>query len=290
MLPIHVARLACVFVALISMIAACEREALVGGFLPSMGGSNSEAGAAGEATTRCEVRACQNHIYACGDCVDNDGDNLVDAEDPDCFGPCHNLEDGFFGGIPGQTGGGCRQDCYFDQDSGSGNDQCEWDHTCDPLAVSPNFGPSGESCEYDAGTTIGAPPRSCDDARSEQSVECRASCGPLTPNGCDCFGCCNIPGAPTAVWLGSELDGAPSCNRDSLADPSRCRPCTQVGGCLNPCEECELCIGKRSLPDSCGDGGTQVCPAGAPPCSLGGQSPCPGGMYCVTGCCIELIK
>jgi hypothetical protein len=160
---------------------------------------------------------------------------------------------------------------------------------CDPLSVEPSFPPSGEACPYDPTAGIGSPPASCAELAGEQEAECSGVCGPLTPNGCDCFGCCEAPGAPTPIWLGSELDGLPSCTRDTLDDPDRCRPCTQVPGCLNPCEDCELCIGKPNLPDAC-DGGQQRCPAGAPPCSLEGQSPCPQGKYCVTGCCVELLK
>ena len=34
------------------------------------------------------VRTCQGKIFQCGDTLDNDGDGLVDAADPDCVSPC----------------------------------------------------------------------------------------------------------------------------------------------------------------------------------------------------------
>src|SRR5690242_6920212 len=58
----------------------------------------------GDGGTRvCFQATCQGKLYACGDCMDNDGDGKVDADDPDCLGPCQNSETGFFGNIPGQN-------------------------------------------------------------------------------------------------------------------------------------------------------------------------------------------
>ena len=88
----------------------------------SFAGAN--AGGAGGSTHTCQRSACQGKIYLCGDCDDNDGDGLVDSDDPECTGPCDNTEDSYSGGIPGQNNAPCRQDCYFDQDTGSGDDQC----------------------------------------------------------------------------------------------------------------------------------------------------------------------
>src|SRR5258706_312705 len=79
----------------------------------------------------CFQATCQGKLYECGDCQDNDGDNLIDAEDPNCLGACQNNEAGFSGNIPGQNNAPCKMDCYFDQDTGSGNDDCQWDHHCD---------------------------------------------------------------------------------------------------------------------------------------------------------------
>ncbi len=236
----------------------------------------------------CQQSTCQGKLYDCGDCLDNDSDGLIDSQDPDCLGPCHNAEDTFFGSIPGQNAAPCSQDCYFDNDTGGGNDGCSWDHRCDPLSVEPDFPPEGERCAYNPefGDTA-----SCSELSSSQSNDCLNSCLPLVPNGCDCFGCCSVPGENRAVWLGSIVDGTPSCSRATLDDPTQCRPCTQVKSCLNPCEHCELCLGKPSLPDDCqADGGTAQCAGDQRPCGLPDQDPCGPGTYCITGCCVKVIQ
>ncbi len=46
------------------------------------------------------ISPCQGHIYQCGDLLDNDGDGLVDSEDPDCLGPCDNTEGDSTAGSP----------------------------------------------------------------------------------------------------------------------------------------------------------------------------------------------
>jgi len=237
--------------------------------------------------SQCNVATCQGKVYHCGDCLDNDGDCAVDSFDTLCLGPCDNTEDSFFGGIPGQNNSPCKADCYFDQDTGSGNDGCYWSHKCDPLEVPPAYSPEGAMCAYDPNATIPGFGGSCQAAFTAQSAQCLSYCGPLTPNGCDCFGCCAIPGAPTPVWLGSENpQGTPSCTTATLADPSMCKPCTQVLACLNGCDACEVCIGKPDVAPECG--GFQICPPGSPPCGLAGQAPCAIGYTCVTGCCVPV--
>ncbi len=231
----------------------------------------------------CTVATCQGKVYACGNCLDDDGDCRVDSDDPDCLGPCDNTEDSYYGGIPGQNNSPCKSDCYFDQDTGAGNDDCYWSHKCDPLEVPPNYPPEGDKCAYDPNANIAGYSGTCATAETTQSAQCLSYCGPLTPNGCDCFGCCAIPGAPTTVWLGSENPpGTGSCNVNTVADPTMCKPCTQVPACLNPCGHCEICVGKPTLPSDCL---TQICPTGAEPCGLPGQAPCAAGKSCITGCC-----
>jgi len=233
----------------------------------------------------CTVSKCQGKVYACGDCLDNDGDCMIDSADTQCLGPCDNTEDSFYGGIPGQNNSPCKSDCYFDQDTGSGNDDCFWSHKCDPLEIPPAYPPEGSKCAYDPGANIPGYSGTCDSAWASQSSVCLSYCGPLTPNGCDCFGCCEIPGAPTTVWLGSENPpGTGSCNINTVNDPARCKPCTQVPSCLNTCEHCEICIGKPDLPPDCV---SQICPPGLQACGLPGQAPCPVGKTCITGCCYD---
>ena len=138
------------------------------------------------------------------------------------------------------------------------------------------------------------PPQSCDDLYMTQSQQCYDYCGPLTPNGCDCFGCCELPsGGGKYVWLGSVgVNGDTVCTDDQLDNPDVCHPCLPVAACLNECDPCELCVGKTTLPPECdpgegGGGGTSSgqCDEGIQPCGLPNQPPCPSGQYCITGCC-----
>lgn len=275
--------------------AACSDDVSMGengtGGTQSDGAAGvSGAGTSGAGGGACVIAECQGHIYQCGDCLDNDGDGVVDAADVDCLGPCDNTEDSYYGGIPGQNNAPCRQDCYFDQDTGTGNDECYWSHNCDPLSVASEYPPSGDvKCAYDAAASIPGTSQSCAELEQAQLPQCGTYCGPLTPNGCDCFGCCELPqGSGKFVWLGSVVNGAGSCDLANIDDPTQCKPCTPVGSCLNGCAECELCIGKETLPAHCRqpDGGSGQCAPGVTPCGLEGQAPCPSGSYCITGCCI----
>ncbi len=265
----------------------------------------------------CVQVECNGHVYECGDCLDNDGDGLVDSADPDCLGPCDNTENSYFGGIPGANNAGCKMDCYFDQDTGAGNDDCYWDHRCDFHEVAPNYYPehdNGSKCEYNADPNFIPPasPYSCSEMYNAQSATCQSYCGPLTPNGCDCFGCCELPaGSGKYIWLGSTINGVGSCDIANIADPTKCQPCQPVKACLNTCEHCELCLGKDTLPPDCsppdggpsttssgsttsgtttGSGGGGQCAPDVQPCGLPGQSPCAAGTYCITGCCQPIPK
>jgi hypothetical protein len=277
----------------------------LGGIGGSASGGAASGGAAGSDAGGCQVTKCQNHVYACGNCKDDDGDGKIDMEDPDCLGPCHDAENTYYGSIPGQAGPACTVDCYFDSDSGPGNDDCHWNHRCDPLSASqhPPEGPG--TCAYDPNANTPGTGERCGgtDAGSglyeNQSATCLDKCGSLTPNGCDCFGCCELPaGTGKYVWLGSETNKTGTCTRAGVNDPEKCHPCTPVKGCLNTCEKCELCLGKETLPAECapktdagagGTGGTngtcyQLCSSGLPKCG-NGCGTCEAGYFCLNGCC-----
>ncbi len=250
------------------------------------------------------IATCQGHVYACGDLLDNDGDGLVDSQDPDCLGPCDDTEDSLFGRIPGQSGPPCKVDCYFDQDSGAGNDDCYWTHECDPYEASPGFHPeatNGAQCTYKGANHVVPPTgKTCTELNAAQSPACHAYCGPLTPNGCDCFGCCELPAkSGSHVWLGSTgPNGNTVCTLDKLADPNICEPCVPVADCLNSCDPCEICVGKPAPDPGCetstgtgvGGGGSSQCPAGEQPCGVAGQQPCAVDYFCNTGCCQQVPK
>jgi hypothetical protein len=207
---------------------------------------------------------CGNDLYECGDCEDNDGDGKADAGDPECVGPCDDDESEFATGIPGDNMDPCNQDCFFDGDSGAGNDGCKWNLKCD------SENPGGDSCPYDPNY------KNCTPATPQ---ECLDSC-PVPP-GCDCFGCCTITkdGMDYDVYIGS-----PGCSIDMIQN---CQSCTKQEVCDDPCEpeKCELCFGQdpEDLPEGCDN---PECDMGEP-CTtdnMGGDT-CPEGYFCLSGCC-----
>jgi hypothetical protein len=216
----------------------------------------------------------------CSDGIDNDNDGKIDYNDPECVGPLDNDESSYATGIPGDNIDACKQDCFFDGNSGMGDDGCLWQLKCDPLTTNP-------SCPYDA--TYATQHMTECSLSASQAQRCIDYCRPLTPNGCDCFGCCTVPGAPTPIRL------VPTCTSKDFADPTKCPPCSPVTQCQDDCGHCEYCIGKDTLPADCmQDGGTiYTCPEGYVAC--GGTtgvdpSQCPAGTGCLTGCCRPLVQ
>lgn len=249
------------------------------------GGALALGGIAGSATAGtvgeggmppCMKTLCRGREYQCGNCDDDDADGLADALDPDCLGPCDDDELGLSTGLTGNQSAACRQDCYFDGDAGPGNDKCEWSLACDPLSVAPDYPPSGDArCKY--GASMGV---DCAALEATQPQSCLDTCLPLVPNGCDCFGCCELPGRSGNYHFLGAGRVAEGCQRDTLDDPIACPPCTPVMDCFNDCGKCETCVDK--LPDpGCSPG--SACPGGAAEC--GPDRPCEFGDYCVTGCC-----
>jgi hypothetical protein len=234
--------------------------ALAGGTGPGSGGSGP----------------CSPGNSQCTDCIDNDNDGHIDAWDVECVGPLDDDEGSFATGIPGDNSDACKQDCFFDGDSGSGNDGCLWDLACDPES------PGAPECPYDP-DKMNCP---------EITQKCLDNCGGYTPNGCDCFGCCEIT-LPDMSSVTIKL--TPDCTEETLQDPTVCKPCTQVVDCLNDCEPCEYCLGKTELPPECdngtgggggaGGGGGGDCVPG-PACDP--DTPCPIDLYCLTGCCVDI--
>ena len=97
---------------------------------------------------------------------------------------------------------------FFYGDTGSGNDDCYWDHHCDPHEVAPGYYPesaNGDQCSYDPGANVPGTNKSCEQLFNTQSAACNAYCGPLTPNGCDCFGCCAVPDGADAVVMQEDV-------------------------------------------------------------------------------------
>jgi hypothetical protein len=204
-------------------------------------------------------------VCQCSDDKDNETtpDGKIDALDPECSGPFDNDESTFATGIPGDNSDPFVQDCFFDGDSGGGNDKCRWDIRCLDFEA-PYEGPH------------------CNGQRLEGCVHCRQ----LTPNGCDCFGCCDIYVGDKTYTVRIQ----DTCTTEAVENPDLCPPCTKVVDCSNPCDPCEYCIGHEPEP-SCtdADGGiTGPCAEGVVECDIDGA--CPADFGCVSGCCVPLIQ
>ncbi|HVU01934.1 MAG TPA: hypothetical protein VHE30_09290 [Polyangiaceae bacterium] len=217
----------------------------------------------------------------CNDGKDNDGDGLVDGFDPECTNPCDDDEASFATGIPGDNVDPKWQDCFFDGNSGGGDDGCRYSTKC----------LTGELPQTDKACTV--------------TQQCLDYCKPLVSNGCDCFGCCTVQtsGGPVDIQIGT------SCSLADIGDTSKCPTCKKSTECQNTCGTCELCLGKTEadLPSSCKppqtDAGTPNVPDGSPPppppptytCDLNqvvcsASQPCKPGYYCTLGCCKPILR
>jgi len=230
---------------------------------------------------------CTPGVTQCTNCKDDDSDGLIDWMDPECTGPLDNDENSFATGIPGDNIDPCKQDCWFDGNSGSGNDGCLFPSKCIKGSTEPK-------CPYDP--KAAADPKQC----PPPSDACIKYCKPLTPKGCDCAGCCEVFD-PAGKMYTVKLTA--TCTYESLGDPTKCPTCTQITDCTNPCKTCDYCLGKTTLPPECypstTDAGVDApadttpppssgCPAGVTACSP--TAPCPVGDYCLTGCCVTPPK
>jgi hypothetical protein len=208
----------------------------------------------------------------CTNGIDDDGDGKIDSDDPECTGPLDNDEGTFGTGIAGDNSDPCKQDCFFDGNSGEGNDGCSRSLGCDPLK------PGGAACDGDGdGGTIDPLSSAC---TAPQTAFCQSQCVPLSPNGCDCFGCCAF------AFLGNTVNVrlVDTCKVDLLGDENKCPRCTPEPSCANDCTGCEVCT-SRTLPAECQ---IPTCEGGRQPCTS--TSPCPNGQYCMTGCCVEILR
>jgi len=213
----------------------------------------------------------------CSDCIDNDMDGHIDGYDVECTGPADDDEGSFATGIPGDNQDPKWQDCFFDGNSGAGDDHCRF-HTCCLLNVTAGNCPVDQNFD---------PATDCPD----QTQACIDFCAPLTPPGCDCFSCCTVCDPATNVCrdIITNPAVAPNCDDAHILDPVACPSCTQNTQCGTPCDpdNCILCPGQDpgDLPPSCG--GTNVCPGGQQECTT---QACPTDTYCSGGCCISIIQ
>lgn len=239
--------------------ASVGGSGLGGGGAGNTGGQGGTDGGYGgnitvgeEGTFYCGEVLCQ-----CSDGIDNNEDGLIDGFDPYCVAPWDNDELSFETGVPGDNQDPFWQDCFFDGNSGAGDDKCRYHTECI----------TGE--------------RSSTDSSCKLTQACIDFCGQLTPNGCDCFGCCEVTAGGNTHYLYIGAD----CSLDDIGNCTTCTPSTQ---CMNTCGECELCLGKTvdDLPEHCGQ--THTCEGGEPVCDT--NSDCGSNAYCQSGCCLPVVR
>jgi hypothetical protein len=208
---------------------------------------------------------CGNEACQCNNGIDDDGDGTADGLDVECTGGIDDDESSFGTGIPGDNRDPKWQDCFFDGNSGAGDDRCRYPTEC----------LTGDlSLDHDACAVTEA---------------CRDNCQPRTPNGCDCFGCCavELPGKSVVNVTLSD-----SCSAEKVGDAEACPPCTPNPECgYNP-------------PPNDPDPNAPPVDAGAPPAdpepptdACGGRptcvdefDACPVGDFCSLGCCLVVIR
>lgn len=215
---------------------------------------------------------CSAAEAACNNCVDDDNDGLIDGFDPQCTGSLDDDEASFATGIPGDNKDAIKQDCFFDGNSGGGDDKCDI-HVCCLLA--------GECPAH-------LKPEQFDPNDCSVSDQCKDNCGPLTPPGCDCFSCCTLCNGDDCRDVLTNPAVAPNCDLDNLSDPNQCPPCNKVADCGTTCdpEGCILCPGQSpdDLPPECT---APECPNGLTTCTT--TADCLSNQFCSQGCCINAI-
>jgi len=230
---------------------------------------------------------CVANGAQCNNCMDDDSDGAIDGADPECTSLDDDDEGSFATGIPGDNKDAVWQDCFFDGDSGGGNDGCDL-HIC---------------CLLPGDCPADLKPAQYDPDQCVQTAECIANCGGITPVGCDCFGCCTIcvdgncndiltnPG----IYLEETCANFPTPTEGQCCEAENqagCYSCTKSADCgAATCDDdpndCILCPGQTEadLPASCT--GVQECPDGAMVCDQ--TADCGTDKYCNNGCCVDAI-
>jgi hypothetical protein len=223
---------------------------------------------------------CGRKVCKCDDGMDNDHDALIDGLDPECTARFDDDEETFATGGPKKPAAMC-EDCFWDDNADPADDGCAYPTACR------NEGPMAMPAMPMGPMMMGAMCSTC-----EVTPRCIDTCRSHTPNGCDCFGCCEVTkldGTLAHVVLGDE------CSLAKIDDTHKCPACVPSPACANPCGPCELCLGKHAedLPPDCAGveprdaGAPSQCDDGYQACSEDGT--CPDDYYCVLGCCLVTL-
>ncbi|HEY6557975.1 MAG TPA: hypothetical protein VI072_11910 [Polyangiaceae bacterium] len=211
-----------------------------------------------------KARYCGASPCACANGVDDDGDGKADAEDVECQGDMDNDEATFATGMPGDNRDPKWQDCFFDGNSGAGDDRCRYPTGC----------LTGEIAQTDRACAI--------------TQSCLDRCMPFVPQGCDCFGCCTVSTGSGPV----DIQLSKSCTGAKLGNPKACARCEKSTTCHPPAVD-------AGSPPPAVDAGSPPPPpppdSGAPPPNPCGDAEecmtaesCNAGYQCTAGCCVSI--
>jgi hypothetical protein len=163
-----------------------------------------------------------NSNVECNNCLDDDNDGTIDSFDIECTSAIDDDEGSFATGIPGDNMDATWQDCFFDGNSGGGDDGCRFNTCCLTRPTDP-------ACEAENGGPCTA------------TQECRDNCAPLVPPNCDCFGCCTFCDGAGCVDIVVNPAIAPNCDGDVIHDPNLCPVCVKSTACGTVCEGTTEC-------------------------------------------------
>jgi hypothetical protein len=149
---------------------------------------------------------CGNAPCQCNNGIDDDGDGNIDGADVECTGALDDEELTFGTGIPGDNKDPKWQDCFFDGNSGHGDDRCRYPTGC----------LTGELSQDDPACAI--------------TQACLDECFPRTPSGCDCFGCCTVQ---LKGHDALDIQLSDTCSAGKLGDPDACPVCVKSTSCSN---------------------------------------------------------
>jgi hypothetical protein len=207
------------------------------------------------------VLLCGDSPCQCNNGIDDDGDGTVDGFDIECTGAIDDDESSFATGIPGDNRDPKWQDCFFDGNSGAGDDRCRYPTEC----LTGELSLADEACAV--------------------TQACRDNCQPRTPNGCDCFGCCavELPGGGRVDVLLVD-----TCSAEKIGDTEACPVCVPNPECAAPPSDPD-----PGEPDPNDPGNPD---AGEPPPLCQGRTQCDEaggcqvGLFCSQGCCLVVIE